>query len=216
MMIISSKHSGVQSNNHAAFIFSKSYAEPSLRGGFGIFATKDGGVVEAGAVGSSFGSVTFDVLVSKFDANGKEEWYKRLGGSDFDGAFTGYEYPNGDLNILCQNASTDGDVKNNHGGVDTWIIELGRCGNYIADDNTSSDNAIAATKNTTSTLLAYPNPVSNSATISFSLQQSQKVLVQIFDLNGRLVKTLADVQMQPGTHQVVWDAKDEKGNVVVA
>jgi flagellar hook assembly protein FlgD len=67
-----------------------------------------------------------------------------------------------------------------------------------------------------------PNPFSNSTTVSFSIQQSQKAMpadrhvsIQIFDLNGRLVKTLADAQMQAGTHQLIWNAKDEKGNGVV-
>jgi len=28
------------------------------------------------------------------------------------------------------------------------------------------------------------------------------------------VKTLADVQMQQGAHQLIWNARDEKGNAV--
>ena len=69
-----------------AIIWSKSYAEPGLRFGSGIFATKDGGAVETGDVVTSFDVSTTDVLISKFDKNGNEEWYKRLGGSDFDEA----------------------------------------------------------------------------------------------------------------------------------
>ncbi len=73
-------------------IWSKSYNEPTYRAGFGIFATKDGGAVEAGYVGpNAFDNPTHDALISKIDKNGKEEWYKRVGGSDFDGALTGYE-----------------------------------------------------------------------------------------------------------------------------
>jgi hypothetical protein len=190
-------------------IWSKSYANPSLRAGYGMFATKDGGTVECGAVGPSFDNTTFDVLISRFDKNGNEEWYKRLGGSNSDGAFTGYESPNGDLNILCQTASTDGDVKNNHGNNDDWIIKLGRCGDYVANE-VSSDDAMAATKNNTTVLSVYPNPVSNSATISFSLPQSQKISLQIFDMNGRLIETLVDEQMQQGNHQLMWDANNKK------
>jgi hypothetical protein len=47
-------------------------------------------------------------------------------------------------------------VKNNHGGVDEWIIELGRCGNDLNNDNTSSENAIAVAKNNTTLLSNYP------------------------------------------------------------
>jgi hypothetical protein len=59
-----------------------------------------------------------------------------------------------------------------------------------------------------------PNPFSNSTTISFSISQSQKISVCIFDLTGRLVKTIASAQMQAGIHQITWNAKDENGNAV--
>jgi len=59
-----------------------------------------------------------------------------------------------------------------------------------------------------------PNPFSNSTTISFTLPQSQKVSIGIFDMKGRLIKTLADAQMQAGTHQLIWNAKDEKGSTL--
>lgn len=200
-------------------IWSKSYDRPKERGGFGIFATRDGGTVETGGVGVIDVYPTFDVLISKFDADGNEEWYKRLGGSNYDDAQNyGYESPNGDLNIMCQTSSTDGDIKKSDGGIDGWLIKLGRCGEFISDNETgSSDNAIASTiKNNTTGLSAYPNPVSNSTTISFSLWQSQKVFISIYDMNGRLIKTLANEQMQQGTHQLIWNARDEKGNAVNA
>lgn len=54
-----------------------------------------------------------------------------------------------------------------------------------------------------------PNPVSNSTTISFNLQSSQKVSITIYDMNGRLIKTLADQQMQQGLHQLTWNARSE-------
>src|SRR5262249_18726899 len=33
----------------------------------------------------------------------------------------------------------------------------------------------------------FPNPISNSTNISFSLSQSQKVSLKVFDVNGRLI-----------------------------
>jgi flagellar hook capping protein FlgD len=201
-----------------AIIWSKSYAEPSLRFGSGIFATKDGGAVETGDVATSSDFSTQDVLISKFDKNGNEEWYKRLGGSEFDGSVNGYETFNGDLNILCQTASTDGDVKYNHGNVDEWIIKLGPCGEQ-SDNETGSDipeKALGFSKDNGAVSLSnYPNPLSSSTNISFTLSQSQKVSVSIFDLNGRLVKNIADGNMEAGTHQLMWDTKDNNGNTAL-
>jgi len=65
-------------------------------------------------------------------------------------------------------------------------------------------------------LRVAPNPFSSSTTISFILLQSQNVALQIFDMNGALIRTLADFPMQAGSHQFVWDAKDDKGNAVNA
>lgn len=58
----------------------------------------------------------------------------------------------------------------------------------------------------------YPNPFSNSTTISFFLAQSGKASVEIFDMAGRLVKVLANTEMQAGSHQLIWNGKDEKEN----
>jgi flagellar hook assembly protein FlgD len=44
--------------------------------------------------------------------------------------------------------------------------------------------------------------------------KTQKVSFQIFDINGRLIKTLLDEEMQQGSHQLTWNAKDEKGKIV--
>src|SRR5206468_1843645 len=78
-----------------------------------------------------------------------------------------------------------------------------------------SSDFVTADKNTFGTKV-YPNPFSTSTTISFSLSQQQKVSIQIFDATGRLAKTLANAEMQSGTHQFTWNARDEKGNHVIA
>lgn len=63
-------------------------------------------------------------------------------------------------------------------------------------------------------LSVFPNPLSDAATVSFSLDQSQNVALKIFDVTGRLMRTLATETMDAGTHQLQWNARDEKGNVL--
>src|SRR6185312_1429635 len=60
----------------------------------------------------------------------------------------------------------------------------------------------------------YPNPVINSTTILFSVPQSGNVSIQIFDLSGRLITTLANQKMQAGNHQLTWNANYENGKAV--
>jgi len=59
----------------------------------------------------------------------------------------------------------------------------------------------------------YPNPVSNSTTISFSLSKSQKVSLKIFDVSGRLVSTLADKIFEAGENELVWNASEVNAGV---
>jgi hypothetical protein len=65
-------------------------------------------------------------------------------------------------------------------------------------------------------LKGYPNPFSQSTTISFSLPQSKNVSLKIFDVEGRLIRTLANDVMSAGEHELTWDAQDEQGNAVSA
>jgi hypothetical protein len=57
-------------------------------------------------------------------------------------------------------------------------------------------------------LQIYPNPVSSSATISFSLSDVSKVSLTLFDINGRLIKRLANMQFHNGSHQITLDTKE--------
>jgi hypothetical protein len=53
----------------------------------------------------------------------------------------------------------------------------------------------------------FPNPFYNSTTIKFNLQQTEKVSLKIFDLNGRLIQTLADNIIEEGEHQMEINAE---------
>jgi hypothetical protein len=59
------------------------------------------------------------------------------------------------------------------------------------------------------------NPlVSGQATVDFGLAQSDRVEVKVFDVSGRLVRTLADRQFAAGRHTVTWDGVDNTGRAV--
>ena len=50
----------------------------------------------------------------------------------------------------------------------------------------------------------YPNPFNPETTLTLELNKAQDVLMQVFDLNGRLVETLTDRFLPAGVHQVKW------------
>ncbi|HEV8284523.1 MAG TPA: T9SS type A sorting domain-containing protein [Chitinophagaceae bacterium] len=53
-------------------------------------------------------------------------------------------------------------------------------------------------------LSIFPNPTSSSTTISFSLAQREKVSIKLFDVSGKLVKTIIENVMSGGNHQIRW------------
>lgn len=59
------------------------------------------------------------------------------------------------------------------------------------------------------------NYESQSASISFSLDKPEKILVKILDLKGRLIKTLADKSFEQGVHELQWDAAEVKTGIYI-
>jgi hypothetical protein len=57
----------------------------------------------------------------------------------------------------------------------------------------------------------YPNPFNPTTTIEFSLPKAAQVVLEVFDVNGRLVKRLADGFLKAGTYRVQWNATNGQG-----
>ena len=64
---------------------------------------------------------------------------------------------------------------------------------------------------TTRMLGNVPNPFNPRTVIAFELARSTQVRLDIYDLKGRLVRTLVDGDLPAGRHQVAWDGKDQRG-----
>ena len=72
------------------------------------------------------------------------------------------------------------DQNGKHCKCETWPRPCRSCGGFFSD--------------------------SKSAGISFSLAKPEKISAKIFEMTGRLVKTLADKTFEPGDHELKWDA----------
>jgi hypothetical protein len=55
-------------------------------------------------------------------------------------------------------------------------------------------------------LASQPSPFVARTTLAFQLPQASRVSLRVFDVGGRLVRTLADgAMLQAGTHSYEWD-----------
>jgi hypothetical protein len=61
-----------------------------------------------------------------------------------------------------------------------------------------------------------PNPLTGPADVRYSLARAEHVRLAIYDLNGRLVRSLVDGERGAGTQSARWDARDERGVRVAA
>ncbi|MCK5407328.1 MAG: T9SS type A sorting domain-containing protein, partial [Candidatus Krumholzibacteria bacterium] len=63
----------------------------------------------------------------------------------------------------------------------------------------------------------YPNPFNPSTTIGFTVAQSGHVTLKIYDVAGRLVRTLVDERRRPGTvYSSKWDGRNDSGERVAS
>jgi parallel beta-helix repeat protein len=62
----------------------------------------------------------------------------------------------------------------------------------------------------------YPNPFNPTTAIRFRLNERQKIRLVIFDLNGKMVRTLLDDELAAGEQTLSWDGRDEQGRFVVS
>ena len=65
--------------------------------------------------------------------------------------------------------------------------------------------------------VSYPNPFSTSATVFLSLSRTSNVSVQVFNLLGAHVATIADDEiMEAAEHSLVWDGRSAAGHEVAS
>ncbi|MCX8014770.1 MAG: T9SS type A sorting domain-containing protein, partial [candidate division WOR-3 bacterium] len=77
-----------------------------------------------------------------------------------------------------------------------------------------SNYDIANLKLNAKNLISYPNPFSNHTTISYHLSYPAKVKLQIFDITGKLIKTLTNQEQSNGAYKFRWNGIDNNGRYV--
>jgi len=62
----------------------------------------------------------------------------------------------------------------------------------------------------------YPNPFNPETQIQYEIGKAGQVELTVYDLLGRLVRTLVDTEQTAGLHTVKWDARDDLGRRVAS
>jgi len=115
--------------------------------GLDIKQQADGTILACGYTGSDDGDVTglhgsHDIWLTALDTSGNLLWQKTLGGSNYEYPRSLQVIPTGYI-IAGKTNSNDGDVTENHGNYDCWIVKLNAvCSTvfYIDDDGDGYGN----------------------------------------------------------------------------
>ena len=60
----------------------------------------------------------------------------------------------------------------------------------------------------------YPNPFNPSTSIEFYLPKRERASLKIYDVSGRLVRTIIDESLDQGEHKYSWDGANNEGRRV--
>jgi hypothetical protein len=63
-------------------------------------------------------------------------------------------------------------------------------------------------------LQTCPNPVTSQTAVSYSLTEPGRVVVGVYDVQGRLIRTLIDQEQDPGQYTATWNLTTESGQSV--
>jgi hypothetical protein len=63
---------------------------------------------------------------------------------------------------------------------------------------------------------SQPNPHKGGTTIRYAVPVEGRVVIEIYDINGRKVATLVDAKRPAGFHEVAWNGRDEEDNTAAS
>jgi len=194
------------STGHALWI--KTYGGDRSERGWSVQQTKDGGYIIAGE-STSYGGDDMDAYVIKTDASGDTLWTITIGGDSPDNVSSIYQTT--DTGYIAAGTTFSFGA----GQSDVWLIKLG------PDPSTGVSQEKPQGSNLPQSRILhqnYPNPFNPSTTITFDIPATvgvkQAVNLTIHDIRGRRVRTLIASEIEPGSHRIHWDGRNERGQQV--
>ena len=142
--------------------------------------------------------------ISWWENDGKQNFTKHTITTNFRGA----------TEIFLKDVDQDGDLDilgaAQHANKISWFEN-----NSAPTEIQQNENDLAPNPVKFFLLQNYPNPFNSITQIDFDLLCAADLKLQIFDMNGKLVKTLANGEIcEPGNHIVQWNGTNDCGTAV--
>ena len=84
------------------------------------------------------------------------------------------------------------------------------------DDIHTGCPEVAVSEQTPALRLSSPNPFSERTSFQYSVGTPSRVTLRVYDVAGRLVRTIVDRHHVPGKYERSWDGRNEHGVAVAS
>jgi len=180
-------------------LWTRTYGGLKTDVGYAVQQTSDGGYIIAGYT-NSFGTGDWDIYLIRTDKEGDTLWTKTYGGIGSDMGFSVQQTSDGGYII------TGGTESFGAGDLDVYLMKI-RPDVGIREDTKDKMQEVK--------LHIYPNPSNQKIVISYSLSAKREISLKVYDISGRLVRTLLKSKgLEPRVYRVIWDRRDDLGKKV--
>lgn len=149
-------------------------------------------------------------------SHGPADWdlyFSDDGGSTWQSIAPDLPHSQLDYNWTVPDIATDsGQVKVIQDNM-TYMDYTDACGNFIISITTGINESKSYTE---SFILypAYPNPFNPNTTIRYDLDKRSRISLTIHNVVGERVRTLVDEFQSPGSKSVIWNGRNDQGQLV--
>lgn len=152
----------------------KLYGDENIDDARSIQQTEDGGYIIAGNSSPALNGILLDTdfWILKLDNVGEIEWEKKLGGTDLDYLNSIQQTTDNGYIVAGITESNDGDVTENNGNADFWIVKLEP---YLVNAQQQLESNFK--------FIISPNP-SNGEIVIQSHNLGSPSILKIYDMNG--------------------------------
>lgn len=155
-----------------------------------VVETADGDLVVVGFSFSQDNHLTdnkgeADLWVFKIDESGEMIWQKNYGGSAMDWAESVVQDEEGNLIIAGYTSSNDGDVAENNGNYDFWVIKLDSSGNLLWEKT-------------------YGDEIDNLATYVITTQDNNYIVAG-YKTDESYVSSQWIIKIEPSAGELLWE-----------
>ena len=192
----------IKTDGNGMEIWSHNYGGAGGDCGLDVKHTFDGGFIISG-YSTSFSPGNSDVYVIKTDEYGEEVWWQTIGNAGVDVGESIQQTIDGGYIIggsTCYSGASP---------MDVYLVRLEEEPMYITNTNIFKPYNYSLKH-------PYPNPFNPVTNLSFSLQKQSRVLLVVYNIEGKQVTKLVDNWYPSGEHKILFDASDLSSGLYIA